>query len=511
MSDNKDTLWADEWLKYNKHYSDRENHCIGKNKSFKNVIALALSFFAIVLSLSVLGVDKHDNINTLVANASKSSELKDELDFVRKNKEATEELIKHFTVTKGEIEDYIKKLDRKNEDIQDDLINLMKQQDGIAENLEKVQQQLDEDKRNEEIFYAAMKLRMKYLYEHGSYTFMDAMAGSTSFGDMLNRTAMASKIQEYDAGMLKDYRDSLDAISEKEAYISQKKAKLEHVEHELEEERESVLALDHAKKVSLAQLISNLNGSKDYIKICEKAEADLENKMAEAENEIYDDFDEYDDDVKYVGSKLLWPTPGYYTVRSPFGYRMHPILHYRRLHAGIDISTPSGVGVYASAKGKVIIATYDSGAGNYVMIDHGGGLCTVYMHNSKLLVKKGQSVRRGQKIALTGSTGLSTGPHCHFGVRLNGQYVNPMKYFKSKNSTDDDEYSEDDVKDTFKDDSKKSSSKSSSSKSKDNSKDSSAKNNDDEGMSKYKKKAEDQGDKGDNSATLEDDGDPDSE
>ncbi len=505
MSDNKDMTWADEWIKYNKLPNDKRNDKRTK-RTYKNVAALTVAFFALVLSLSLFGFDRYNNINTLIASASKTSDLKEELDFVRKNKEDTEELIKQFTVTKGEIEDYINKLDKKNEDIQDDLINLMKQQEGISENLEKVQRQLEGDKRNEEVFYSAMKLRVKYLYEHGSYTFMDAMAGSTSFGDMLNRTAMASKIQEYDVGILKDYRDSLDAISEKEAYISQKKAKLEHVEHELKEERESVEALDNTKRVSLAQLISNLEGSKEYIKICEKTEADLENQISEAENEIYDDFDDYDDDVKYVGSKLLWPCPGHYTVRSPFGYRMHPILHYRRLHAGIDISTPSGVGIYAAAKGKVIIATYDSGAGNYVMIDHGGGLCTVYMHNSKLLVKKGQTVKRGQKIALSGSTGLSTGPHCHFGVRVNGQYVNPMKYFKSKNA-DDSDYSEDDVKDTYKD-SKKSESKSSS-KSKDNS--SKAKNNDDEGMSNYKKKAEDQGDKGDNSSTLEDDGDPDSE
>ncbi|MCR4717545.1 MAG: peptidoglycan DD-metalloendopeptidase family protein [Lachnospiraceae bacterium] len=380
---------------------------------------------------------------------------------------------------------------------------MMEQQEGIAENLENVEAQLVEDKRVEGIQYNAMKLRIKYLYEHGSYTFMDALAGSTSFGDMLNRTTLASQIQVYDKEMLQTYRDSLTAITEKEEYISSRKAHLERITNNLKDERDAVIMLDEAKKRNLERLNKNIANFSNLVDFYKQSENDLEAQIAAAEVEIYDDFDGMP--VKYKGDKLLWPTPGYYRISSPFGMRMHPILHYARLHAGIDIDVPSGVGIYAAAKGKVIISTYDSGAGNYVMIDHGDGLCTVYMHNSKLLVKAGDTVKKGQKIALSGSTGLSTGPHCHFGVRLNGTYVNPLKYFKSTTDADEDDYSDSDVMDTYEKEDDDANVEN------DDSDNEVTKKKKDDSMSDYKKQADDQGDNGKKSSELEDDGDSDSE
>ena len=137
---------------------------------------------------------------------------------------------------------------------------------------------------------------------------------------------------------------------------------------------------------------------------------------------------------EYTGGSMTWPLPGYYSITSPFGNRLHPILKVYKMHTGVDIAGAgcNGKNVVATADGKVIHAGWISGYGNTVMIDHGGGIVTLYAHSQKLLVKKGDTVTRGQAIMLVGSTGYATGPHLHFEVRVNGKYVNPVDGYISK-------------------------------------------------------------------------------
>jgi murein DD-endopeptidase MepM/ murein hydrolase activator NlpD len=132
---------------------------------------------------------------------------------------------------------------------------------------------------------------------------------------------------------------------------------------------------------------------------------------------------------KYSGGLMAWPTPNCYNITSPFGYRNHPIIRQRRLHTGIDIGASSGSSVLAANDGVVIMAGWNGGYGNCVIIDHGSGIATLYAHNSSILVKVGDEIKKEQVIAKVGSTGLSTGPHLHFEVRENGTPVDPMKYF----------------------------------------------------------------------------------
>ena len=130
----------------------------------------------------------------------------------------------------------------------------------------------------------------------------------------------------------------------------------------------------------------------------------------------------------YEGGVMAWPAPGYTRVTSEFGNRLHPVLKVNKFHAGMDIGAPSGSKVVAANNGTVIKATYSGSYGNMVMIDHGGGIVTLYAHNTKLLVKTGDKVTRGQQIAVSGATGRVTGPHVHFEVRVNGEYKNPRNY-----------------------------------------------------------------------------------
>ncbi len=131
---------------------------------------------------------------------------------------------------------------------------------------------------------------------------------------------------------------------------------------------------------------------------------------------------------KYVGGVMTWPAPGYTRISSPFGNRMHPILKKMKLHTGVDIAVPANNTLVAAQAGTVIHSDWLGGYGKVIMIDHGGGIVTLYAHNNKLLVKVGETVTRGQAITKSGSTGRSTGPHLHFEVRVNGDYVDPMTY-----------------------------------------------------------------------------------
>ena len=131
----------------------------------------------------------------------------------------------------------------------------------------------------------------------------------------------------------------------------------------------------------------------------------------------------------YVGGEFTWPCPASRYISSSFGNRLHPTLKVWKFHTGVDIGCAAGKDIVAAASGRVIMSQWYGGYGNCVMIDHGGGIVTLYGHASKLLVSTGATVKRGQTIALVGSTGRSTGPHLHFEVRKDGEYIDPMSYF----------------------------------------------------------------------------------
>ena len=133
---------------------------------------------------------------------------------------------------------------------------------------------------------------------------------------------------------------------------------------------------------------------------------------------------------KYDGGVFAWPAPSYTRISDDYGNRTHPILGTQQFHNGIDMAAPGGSAILAAYDGKVVAADYNSSMGNYIMIDHGDSLYTIYMHASALYVSKGTEVSKGQKIAAVGTTGRSTGNHLHFSVRKGGSYVNPWSYLK---------------------------------------------------------------------------------
>lgn len=297
------------------------------------------------------------------------------------------------------------------------------------EELEKEIKQIQEKLNVIETDYEKQKdmfeKRIVALYEMGETTYLDVLLSSKSITDFISNYYLIGEVAQYDSELLDTIEREKDKIEQIKEQITQKNNDLKLAKTNQEK---TLIALENAKTIK-----------NSYV-----------NNLTQEEQEIKTKIDEYQSQLNsldskililttgeigedYVGGEFLWPAPGYKTITSPFGTRFHPILHVYRTHYGIDIGAPKGAYVVAANSGVVTTASYLSSYGNAVIIDHGGGVSTVYAHGSEILTTVGTKVNKGDIIMKVGSTGLSTGPHLHFGVTVNGKYVNPMPYLTGTN------------------------------------------------------------------------------
>lgn len=301
--------------------------------------------------------------------------------------------------------------------------------------IEDTKDQLEDAKKQEEQQYADMKVRIQFMYENAQESYFEALFDSESFSDFLNSAEYIIQIQEYDRKKLKEYQETVAYIDGVEQQLEEDYATLEEMKKEVEQEKASVeqekasvAALMKQRETELAGIEGNIDSAQsdaDYYAAEIQAQEEIiaEIRRIEAEKATAGKQDNH-----YTGGVFTWPCPSSTRVTSDYGTRVSPMGGASSNHKGIDIGASGGAAIVAAADGTVTTAAYSSAAGNYVMIDHGGGLYTVYMHASALLVSPGQTVSAGQTIAQVGSTGISTGNHLHFGVSLNGSYVSPWSY-----------------------------------------------------------------------------------
>ncbi|MBE3562423.1 MAG: peptidoglycan DD-metalloendopeptidase family protein [Hydrogenibacillus schlegelii] len=269
---------------------------------------------------------------------------------------------------------------------------------------------------------AILKKRVRALYERGPVSYWEVLFGARSMGDFLSRLVLMGKVVAHDEALLEANRRDRALIAEKKAELDRLLADLRQKYAQVQAEKARLASLQKERTVQIAQLQAQ---AVDYEKELEKYDQQLSalvkeyNRLNQALTKVY-----------WSGGQLAWPVPGYFAISSPFGYRIHPITRQRSFHSGIDIPAPEGTPIAAAEAGKVILAEYYGGYGNTIIIDHGGGMSTLYGHirPGGIKVSVGQVVSRGQTIAEVGTTGLSTGPHLHFSVLKNGDYVNPMNY-----------------------------------------------------------------------------------
>jgi murein DD-endopeptidase MepM/ murein hydrolase activator NlpD len=228
---------------------------------------------------------------------------------------------------------------------------------------------------------------------------------------------MVQRIFDYDVEILKELEEQHRIIEEKKKELENLQAQLQ-AQKQKEADKQSALQASRGKVSSLKSQVEKDNKALEEMIDSLNAEADR----------VVEEIKKLQGKQADIGGDFLWPSASSTRVTSEFGYRMHPILKVNKLHTGMDIGAASGTQVLAANYGTVIKAEWNNSYGNVIMVDHGGGIVTLYAHNSKLLAKTGDYVKKGQAIALVGSTGNSTGPHIHFEVRVNGQYQDPRKW-----------------------------------------------------------------------------------
>ncbi len=397
---------------------------------------------------------------SLPSFANEIDQAKDAKSDLEKKKQETESRLSELEKEKDDILKYIEELDKELTKLNDEIDSLNADIKKTGVSLDKARVDLKAAKVVEEDQYSIMKKRIQYMYENGNTDYIEIIMKSDNLSDVLNQVEYMSKITEYDNGLLDKYKKLKQDVSDKENNLEAKAAELNALKEELTYEQGTVKKLASDKNKELAkyeasidetQALSNEYSSKleeqedlieDLLAAERKRIEEEERKKKEAEekkrqeeaaanannNTPQDTNNDNDNGSGVKVGGFIWPCPSSTRITSPFGYRAQPTEGASTFHKGIDIGASTGSNIVAAAGGSVVTAAYSVSAGNYIMIYHGDGIYTVYMHCSKLLVAVGDEVSQGQVIGLVGSTGVSTGSHLHFGVTVNGTYVNPLNY-----------------------------------------------------------------------------------
>lgn len=401
-------------------------------KKWKKVLCLSLCLLLIFVVGDKYQIVAHaeltnDSIKQKEAEIAKAKEEKKSLQSGLTN---VKELKKQLEASKSDLANYIAELDANLADIQAKIAELKEMISTKEQEIEDKTKELEEAVAIQEAQYEAMKSRIKFMYEKGDTLYLELFFGSDNFGDMLNKADYIEMLSSYDRKMLDEYvaqaeyvalcKESLeeekDVLEEAKKSVEAEEASLNELISAKEQEINAVSSDIKNKEAAIAEYEADIAAQNETIAALEKAVAEEKAKLAAEQGRRYD------------GGIFTWPAPSYTRISDDYGTRIHPILGVQQFHNGIDMAAPGGSPILAAYDGTVVAAAYSNSMGNYIMIDHGDSLYTIYMHASALYVSKGQEVSKGQKIAAVGSTGRSTGNHLHFSVRKNGSYVSPWSY-----------------------------------------------------------------------------------
>lgn len=342
------------------------------------------------------------------------------------------QLVAELEQLKDNLAAYVTQLDEQLNTIQTKIEELQALINTKEAEIDETSGKLEAAVAREEEQYAAMKKRIQFMYEHGKTFYFEIILSADSFGDVLNKAEYVEQLSKYDRQQFLDYQETRRQVEEYKALLEEQRATLAEAQMVLKGEQETVQTLIAAKEREIRAYESDINNKSITLKEYEEEIAAQNAQIAELERQVAEEKKRLAASnrktIVYDGGEFKWPAPACTKITDEYGNRLHPILQVEQFHNGVDMAAPGGSPILAAYDGEVIAAAYSSSMGNYIMIDHGNELYTIYMHASALYVSKGEIVVKGQKIAAVGSTGRSTGNHLHFSVRLNGSYTSPWNY-----------------------------------------------------------------------------------
>lgn len=395
-----------------------------RRNRMKKGIVLLLMLSVLATAVRPVSVNAGKSVSALEKDKKKTQ---DDIKRLKSDIANTKKEIDRLTLDKTTIQQYINDLDKKIDKLTKDIEAFEGKIGAKEKDIEKTKAELEEAKIACDEQYEAMKRRIQWIYENPAETVLESLFSSGSMAEFLNRADDVKALSDYDRQMMERLTELKETIALQEERLEAELQQLKIMKDEVAAQKKKTNSTINRKKGELndkAVAIGNAQDEKsDYAKQLaeqEKKLNEIEDQIARAAQNVYEG--------QVTG--FIWPCPSYTRISSGFGPRPQPVPGASTNHKGLDMAAPYGSSILASAAGIVTTSASSASAGNYIVISHGNGISTVYMHASSLLVSAGEVVKQGQVIAKVGSTGYSSGNHLHFGVIKNGSYVNPSGYVR---------------------------------------------------------------------------------
>lgn len=366
---------------------------------------LALS---LLISLSVTGTALADDLEDQLADLQRQAEEQQ-----AKTNEASAK-VENVSERLRQIQEELRVATAEYKDVKGQLDSV---EDKISDNTEL----LEKTEADLKVKNKKLQQRVRDIYINGQISYVDVLFGAKDFADLMTRMDVLKRIIKHDYDLIMKVKEEKSTVENTRAQLEKDKAEAEVLVADAQAKKAKVEDKESEQQVLLDQAIYDRDTSERMYEEIMAASQEVANMIRRSQMSS----------AGYSGAPagaggMIWPISG--PITSEFGWRTHPIFGTARFHSGLDIGGDYGMPIYAAASGTVIYAGWISGYGNAVIIDHGGGVTTLYGHNDSLNVSEGENVAQGQVIAMCGSTGNSTGPHCHFEVRENGEPVSPYGY-----------------------------------------------------------------------------------
>ena len=391
---------------------------------FKRRTRKACSVLSLLLIAAATSAEIQKEIDAL---EEKNAEIQAQIDAIQSQYDANYSDMEAIVAQKNAIDQEMTLLNTKIETTNEQI-------SAYSQLIADTQDELDDAKEELRTLSEQHRERIRAMEEQGNITYWQVVFEANSFMDLLDRINMVEEINASDRRRIEQMRIASDIVNATQQSLEKEKTALEQTRVQLAEDEAAL----EEKRSESDGILHELEKKAEEYELLEQSEIlqdDLMQEIAAKEKELKEaKYEEYLAKLALQGqnppSDASWISPvSGYTVTSPFGMRVHPVLGVSRMHNGIDMACAQGTPIYATRAGKVTVASYQAGgAGNYVSINHLDGFASIYMHMTHYVVSAGQTVSQGQLIGYVGSTGLSTGPHLHFGISYAGTYVNPLAY-----------------------------------------------------------------------------------